>query len=123
MFRYLWGFHDGEEEQQRQPHQAFIPAPNETLRGLGKVNADLVAFVQSRSPQSVATLDQDATLVETHKKEALYCYQGFQAYQPLTTYWAEQGLIIHSEFRDGNVPGEWSKYACVRTRRATSKSC
>ena len=64
----------------------------------------LVAFVQSRSPQRVATLDQDATLVETHKRDALYCYQGYQAYQPLSTYWAEQGLVIHSEFRDGNVP-------------------
>ncbi len=104
VFRYLSGFHDREEEQQRQPHQAFIPAANPALHGLGKVNADLVAFVQRQSPQGVATLDQDATLVETHKKEALYCYQGFKAYQPLSTYWAEQDLVIHSEFRDGNVP-------------------
>ena len=28
----------------------------------------------------------------------------FKAYQPLNTWWAEQGLIVHSEFRDGNVP-------------------
>ena len=42
--------------------------------------------------------------METHKKEALFCYQGFPAYQPLSTYWAEQDLVIHSEFRDGNVP-------------------
>ena len=104
VFRYLAGFHNTEEEKQRQPNKAFIPAPNEALQGLGKVNGDLVAFVQSRSPQRVATLDQDATLAETHKREALYCYQGFKAYQPLTTYWAEQGLVVHSEFRDGNVP-------------------
>ena len=64
----------------------------------------LIAFVQGQSPQRVATLDQGATLVETHKRDALYCYQGYQAYQPLSTYWAEQGLVIHSEFRDGNVP-------------------
>ena len=82
----------------------MIPAPNPARQGLGKVNADLVAFVQGQSPQGVATLDQDATLVETHKKEALYCYQGFKADQPLSTYWAEPGLVIHSEFRDGNVP-------------------
>lgn len=104
VFRYLAGFHNGEEEGQRQPHQAFIPAPNPALLGLGKVNADLVGFVQDHSPQRVATLDQDATLVESHKQEALYCYQGFPGYQPLTTYWAEQELVIHSEFRDGNVP-------------------
>jgi len=67
------------------------------------VNKDFVASVQRRSPQEVATLDLDATLVETNKKEALYCYKGFKAYQPLQVYWAEQDLIVHSEFRDGNV--------------------
>jgi len=108
-FRYLAGFHDAEEEGKRQPNKAFIPAPNEALRGLGRVNADLVAFVQSRSPQRVATLDQDATLAETHKKEALYSYQGYKAYQPLTTYWVEQDLVIHSEFRDGNVPAGYEQ--------------
>jgi hypothetical protein len=109
VFRYLEGFHDREEEQQRRSHQAFIPAPNPALAGLGKVNAYLVAFIQGHSPQKVATLDQDATLVETHKREALYCYQGFKAYQPLTTYWAEQDLVVHSEFRDGNVPAGYQQ--------------
>ena len=51
-----------------------------------------------------ATLDMDATLIETQKREALYRYKHFKAYQPLNTWWAEQGLIVHSEFRDGNVP-------------------
>ena len=46
----------------------------------------------------------DACLVETHKQEALYSYKKYRAYQPLTTYWAEADLIVHSEFRDGNVP-------------------
>ena len=109
VFRYLEGFHNGEEEPQRRPHQAFIPAPNPALAGLGKVNADLIAFIQGHSPQEVATLDQDATLVETHQRDALYCYQGFKAYQPLTTYWAEQNLVVHSEFRDGNVPAGYEQ--------------
>ena len=46
----------------------------------------------------------DASLVETHKQEALYSYKKYRAYQPLTTYWAETDLVVHSEFRDGNVP-------------------
>ena len=99
------------EEDRRQAHTAFIPSANQALAGLGKVNGDpsassgqvLVAFVQSRSPQSEATLDMDACLVETEKQEALYCYNKYKAYQPLTTYWAEAELIIHSEFQDGNV--------------------
>ncbi len=74
------------------------------MKGLRKVNADLVGFVQSRSPQTEATLDMDATLVETRKHEALPSYKKYRAYQPLITYWSEAELIVHSEFSDGNVP-------------------
>ena len=74
------------------------------MKGLRKVNADLVGFAQSRSPQTEATLDMDATLVETRKQEALPSYKKYRAYQPLITYWSEAELIVHSEFRDGNVP-------------------
>ena len=35
---------------------------------------------------------------------AAWSYKGFKAFQPLNTYWAEHGLMLHSEFRDGNVP-------------------
>ena len=104
VFRYLERFHDADEEAKRQAHRAFIPAPNEALRGLRKVNADLLGFVQSHSAHREATLDMDATLVETHKQDAHYSYKKYRAYQPLTTYWAEADLIVHSEFRDGNVP-------------------
>jgi len=46
----------------------------------------------------------DATLSATWKNQALYSYKGDKAYQPLNTYWYERGVILHSEFRDGNVP-------------------
>lgn len=49
----------------------------------------------------------DATLIETAKKEALFSYEGYRAYQPLNVYWAEQELLVHSEFRDGNVPANY----------------
>ena len=58
----------------------------------------------NKIPPVRATLDMDATLVETEKRDALFSYKGYKAYQPLNTYWAEQGLILHTEFRDGNVP-------------------
>jgi hypothetical protein len=101
--RYLSYFHDPEQEKLREPNKSFIPAPNENLKALRLVNADFVSAVQKKSPQEIATLDEDATIVPTNKSEALYCYKGFKAYQPLQVYWAEQGLILHSEFRDGNV--------------------
>ncbi len=72
--------------------------------GLGRVNADLMRFVQRLAPREQATLDMDATVVETAKRTALRSYEGTRAYQPLTTYWAEAGMVVHSEFRDGNVP-------------------
>ena len=104
MFRYLSAFHDGDEEKKRIVGKAFIPASNEHLRGLGKVNQGMSAFVQRRNPQKIATLDQDATVVGTAKRDALFSYKGFKSYQPLNTWWAEQEMVLHTEFRDGNVP-------------------
>ena len=54
--------------------------PTKRLRGWAKVNADLVGFEQNRRPQTEATLDMDATLVETHKQEALCSYKKYRAY-------------------------------------------
>ena len=104
VFRFLSCFHDQGEETKRRPGFAFIPAPNEHLKALAEVNRDFVSFVQRRSPEAGATLDMDATLIETNKREALYGYKGYKAYQPMNVYWAEQELVLRSEFRDGNVP-------------------
>jgi hypothetical protein len=49
------------------------------------------------------TLDLDATLIETHKREALYSYEGTKAYQPMNVYSPELSMVIAHEFRDGNV--------------------
>ncbi len=49
----------------------------------------------------------DATLIETDKKDALFSYEGYRAYQPVNIFWAEQESIVHSEFRDGNVPANY----------------
>jgi hypothetical protein len=108
-FRYLSAFHDEEQEKLRVPGKAFIPRPTEPLQGLAQVNRDLVAFVQRRQQEEIATLDVDATLVETIKQEALRSYQGFKAYQPLNVYWAEQELLLYTEFRDGNLPAGHEK--------------
>jgi hypothetical protein len=83
---------------------AFIPAMTDELRGLWRVNQALLGFMQTHQPAASATLDMDATLIETHKRDALHCYKGFKAYQPLNCWWAEQGTMLYSEFRDGNVP-------------------
>jgi hypothetical protein len=104
IFRYLAEFHDRAQEGLRERGKAFIPLSKEALQGLCKVNAELVGFVQNNRAEQTATLDMDATLVETEKASALWCYEGYVAYQPINTWWAEQGLVVHTEFRDGNVP-------------------
>ncbi len=114
IFRYLAEFHDAEQEKLRQPGKAFIPAPNANLRGFVEVNKDFAVFAQTQNPQSTATLDTDGTLVATSKEEALFCYQGDKAYQPLNTWWAEQRIILHTEFRDGNVPAGFEQLRVIK---------
>ena len=104
IFRYLAQFHDAQQEGHRQGGKAFIPEANEHLSGFSGINKELAAFSSQQQAESSATLDMDATLVATNKADALFCYKGFRSYQPLNTWWAEQELVLHTEFRDGNVP-------------------
>lgn len=101
---YLKCFHNPTEEERRRPHTALIPERNEFLRGLMRLVGSFASKVQHRLPVTSATLDMDATLVETTKQSALYSYKKSKSYQPLNIYWAEQDLVLLSEFRDGNVP-------------------
>jgi DDE family transposase len=82
---------------------AYIPAENAALQGLARVNTALVHQVAAQGKSTVATLDHDATLQESHKREALPHYQGGRGYQPTAVYWVEQDLVVADEYRDGNV--------------------
>ena len=106
VFRYLAAFH---EDSVHEAGKAAVPPLTDLLCALERINADLAASIQIRNPVETATLDMDATLVETQKKDALFSYKGFKAYQPLNTYWAEAGLLLHTEFRDGNVPAGYEQ--------------
>jgi hypothetical protein len=83
---------------------ASIPAETAALQGLARVTTALVHGVAARGHPTAATLDHDATIQESHKREALPHYQGGRGYQPAATYWAEQDLVLADEYRDGNVP-------------------
>lgn len=114
VFRYLEAFHDPLEEKKREKGKAFIPAPNGHLQGLAKVNRDLVASVQKRHSSPDATLDMDATLTATQKEDALFSYKRYKAYQPFNVWWAEQELVLHAEFRDGNVPAGYEQLRLLK---------
>ena len=69
------------------------------------MNRDLLAEMGRRCrEQKIATVDQDSTIIESHKREALPTYQGERGYQPMLAVWAETDLILADQFRDGNVP-------------------
>jgi hypothetical protein len=103
IFRYLSNFHDKEQEKLRVKGKSFIPTSNEHLRAFSRINSELIGFEAVGKTEEIATLDMDATLTETLKKNALYSFEAEQAYHPLNTYWHERGVMLYSEFRDGNV--------------------
>lgn len=63
-----------------------------------------MAGLQRGAPEPTATLDVDATLLESHQQEATVAYDGTPGYQPVVVLWAEQDVVLHDEFRDGHVP-------------------
>ncbi len=109
LLGFLYEFHDEtliETAQQRRPPGtvAYIPGENAALDGLARVNTALVHAVAARGKGTRATLDDDATVIESHKQQAEPHYKGGRGYQPALTYWVEQDLVVCDEFRDGNVP-------------------
>ena len=113
MLNYLHRFHDPEQPTSQQG-KARIGKESRGLRGLGKVNEQLIAHVQRQAPEQQATIDIDASIHESRKKEALWTYDGVRGYQPVIAYWAEQGVILADQFRDGNVPAGMGNRSVVR---------
>ncbi len=93
---------------------AYIPEENEALQGLGRVVVEFVRAVAARRPITTATLDHDATIQESHKRDALAHYQGGRGYQPSAIYWVEQDLVVADEYRDGNVPAAMDTLRLIR---------
>src|SRR6202158_340630 len=74
--QFLYQFHSEEKieeaiQQLGLGQVAYIPGENAALQGLGQVNRDLVGELGRRcADQRIATVDQDATIIESHKQEA-----------------------------------------------------
>lgn len=98
-------FHDPETVKDRPRQGSFIPAESDGLASLrAVVQHSTRAYVGAVPTEPSVTLDVDAHLVESSKRSALPTYEGFRGYQPLLVEWAETGLVLADEFRDGNVP-------------------
>jgi hypothetical protein len=101
---FLYGFHDEKLLEERPEQGAFIAPETKPLAGLWEVNREVVLKASRKEEPKQATIDQDATVVESHKEQSRMTYLGERGYQPVINYWAEQDLILSDEFRDGNVP-------------------
>ena len=122
--RFLYQLHEQDKIEEARQNRgqgqiAYIPEENAALAGLGEVNRDLFKELGRRCPdQRIATVDEDATIIESSNKEALGSYEGERGYQPMLSVWAEMNVVLHpsdedlslgtlvlaDEFRDGNVP-------------------
>ncbi len=118
--RFLYQFHEeGKIEAARQGRAqgqiAYIPEENAALAGLGQVNHDFVKELGRRCPdQRIATVDQDATIIESSNCAALRTYEGERGYQPMLAVWAEMNVVLADEFRDGNVPAMMDPLAVAK---------
>ena len=95
----------------RAKGEAYVQVPSATLAPLVEANRRLVAQTVAHAELRRATVDVDATIVSSGKKEALPTYRaakgthpGEKGYQPLNCFLAETGSMLCSEMRDGNVP-------------------
>lgn len=117
--QFLYGFHDEalmEQRPVREEQAAWVPAESAPLSGLDRVNRTVVRETAAQGEEGCAsaTLDMDASIIESHKREAYKHYEGGRGYQPEIVVWSERDLIVADEFRDGNVPAGRDPLSVVR---------
>jgi hypothetical protein len=119
---FLDRFHDeglAELRPPREEQKSFIMPSSEPVEGLQQVQAGMVRriahlYAKNGQAQTIATVDQDATIIESHKLAAQYHYEGGRGYPPMVAVWAEADLVLADEFRDGNVPAKQSPLNCAK---------
>jgi hypothetical protein len=119
---FLGRFHDpalAATRPAREAQKSFILPGSAGVAGLQNVQAGLVRQIAKRHGQSgeglkFATIDQDATIIESHKESALAHYDGGRGCQPMVAVWAEADLVVADEFRDGNVPAKQEPLNCAQ---------
>jgi hypothetical protein len=119
---FLERFHDKALEKlrpAREEQKSFIFPCSGPVAALQEVQAGCVRriaqlYEQRGQGQRIATIDQDATIIESHKRAALHHYEGGRGYQPMVAVWAELDLAVADEFRDGNVPAKQGPLTCAK---------
>jgi hypothetical protein len=97
-----------------QKGKATIRPEGPGLRVLDELFQVLLRRAFELNPCTRATIDIDATIIKAYKKLALKAYEGTRGYQPQMAWWAEKEMWLCDEFRDGNVPAEFSVKAFIQ---------
>jgi hypothetical protein len=119
---FLERFHDRQLEKlrpERQVQKSFVFPSSGPVSSLQEVQSGLVRriarlYEQQGQAQRTATVDQDATIIESHKASAYSHYEEGRGYQPMVAVWAEADLVLADEFRDGNVPARQAPLTCAK---------
>ncbi len=119
---FLARFHDEALElarPKRAVQKRFILPPSAAVAALQTVQVGLVhnvakAHEKAGEALTIATLDQDATIIASHKEAAQAHHEGGRGYQPMVAVWAEADLVVVDEFRDGNVPAKQAPLNCAQ---------
>jgi hypothetical protein len=119
---FLERFHDKDLEKlrpAREEQKSFILPSSGPVSSLQEVQRGLVRriaklYEKQGQPQRIATVDQDATIIESHKQAAYSHYEEGRGYQPMVAVWAEADLVLADEFRDGNVPAQQEPLTCAK---------
>src|SRR6266478_1654762 len=119
---FLERFHDQKLEKlrpEREVQKSFIFPSSGPVAALQEVQSGLVRriaklYEKRGQAQRMATVDQDATIIESHKEAAYYHYEDGRGYQPMVAVWAEADLVLADEFRDGNVPAKQDPLTCAK---------
>jgi Transposase DDE domain group 1 len=119
---FLERFHDRQLEKlrpERQVQKSFVFPSSAPVSSLQEVQSGLVRriarlYEQQGQAQRTATVDQDATIIESHKAAAYSHYEDGRGYQPMVAVWAEADLVLADEFRDGNVPARQAPLTCAK---------
>lgn len=123
LHRFLRLFHDAEQVGRRPPGGAWIPPESAGLQMLDEVQREVVRRSTLLGRPRLATLDLDATILESHKREALAHYKGGRGYQPTIVVWSEQDLVVADEYRDGNVPAGMGTLGVAQRALAALPAC
>ncbi len=112
--QWLDRFHDTELHRTHPAGEA-VARPDGPRHGLlREVNRRLVALGAGLAKAETATIDLDATIIGSGKRDCHYAYRaanrtvpGERGYQPLVAYVGELDMAPWLEMRDGNVPASF----------------